>query len=76
MTLTPDNPTGYGYITASGQFMTEVLFGEGIVPIAEAIAVLKEHGYDGSYALEYNPHEDGWAETEACIAYMEGVLSR
>lgn len=74
VTLTPDNPTGYGYITASGNFMTEVLFGEGIVPIAEAIGVLKAHGYNGSYALEYNPHEDGWAETDACIAYMDNIL--
>ena len=72
--LTPDNPSGYGYPIRSGGYMTEVLFGEGIVPIAEAIAYLKEYGYDGPYSIEYNPHEEGSCETDACIAYMDRIL--
>lgn len=74
VTLTPDNPTGYGYMTRQNEYMTEVLFGQGIVPIAEAIQVLKAHGYDGYYSLEYNPHEEGSAEIDACIAYMDQIL--
>ena len=72
--LTPENELGYGYPIQSGGYMTEVLFGQGVVPIAEAIAYLKDFGYEGPYSIEYNPREEGMGETDACIAHLNEIL--
>ena len=43
---------GGGLSTLDGKYMHEVPLGQGDVPFAQAVALLRESGYDGYYALE------------------------
>ncbi len=50
--LTDDNPTGSGLKTLDGRYKHEVRLGTGEVPFHEAVAVLRDAGYQGYYTLE------------------------
>lgn len=50
--LTDDDPTGTGLKTLDGRYKHEVRLGTGEVPFGEAVAVLREVGYQGYYTVE------------------------
>jgi len=52
--LKQENPDGSGLKTLDGKFMFDSKTGAGIVPIKEAIHLLKQAGYDGYYGLEFS----------------------
>lgn len=69
-----ENETGKGFTTINGKFMTRAPLGEGCVPFEEAVALLKQAGYDGYYSLEDSARSDDSPEVDRMLAFIENLL--
>lgn len=53
-----DYPISGAFMTRNGRYFKGCVIGEGCVPVARCIAILKNAGYDGFLSLEYEGTED------------------
>ena len=53
-----DEPTEGFFMTRDARYCCGAVFGEGVVPVKRCFAILKNAGYDGWVALEYEGKED------------------
>ena len=56
--LSDSNDGNDGFSTLNGKYMFEADLGKGDAKAEEAVELLKEHGYNGFYALEIGAEED------------------
>ena len=54
----PGNEPDWAQQTRSGSYLRETVIGHGCIDLASCLAVLREAGYDGIFALENNHPED------------------
>ena len=69
-----DTNDGNGFTTLSGKFFYEAQMGKGVVKTKEAIAILKNAGYDGYYGLEFGASEDSSSLMTDSIKFIETCM--
>ena len=59
-----------GSLKIDGKCADSVTIGSGIIPVATAISILKEYGYDGGLSVELNSSENVMKSLEASVKYL------
>lgn len=74
ITLTDTDVFGNGILTTTDKYMNQVPIGQGIVPLRECIALLKESGFDGWYSIEYTAPRDDTDEIDKALQLVSDCL--
>ncbi len=67
---------GTGLDTLDGKYMYEAPVGDGIVSIADGIAILEKCGYKGSYGIEYSAKDDDSKDINTAIELIENAMNK
>jgi len=76
VTITDRPVSEYSFKTLTGEFMTEVIFGDGDVKIKEAIDLLNKKGYNGCYAIEYGVKDDNSSSIDKSLSLINSCISK
>jgi sugar phosphate isomerase/epimerase len=72
-----DDPlAGAAFPDQEGRLYLSVALGEGIVPLAEAVARLRALGYDGTLTVEYEGPDDPVDALRRSLAHLDRLLDR
>ena len=66
-----DADTPMALLTRQGHWIAEVEIGQGTVDFTQALALLRESGYNGYYALEYGAPEDDSDNIDLALRLIE-----
>lgn len=72
--LRDNNDSGGGLNTLNGKYMFDAKFGQGDVKVKEAVELLKKHGYNGYYSLEFGAGDGSCADMGASIDLIKSWL--
>ena len=70
------NPGNGWFQSRNGNYLRGTVAGHGVVPIAHALKVVKEAGYDGFVSYEFEGMEDNIPALEAAYEFISRVLPK
>lgn len=73
--ILPQERVGASWIGCDNQWFQACRFGEGIVPLVDAVNRLKQLEYDGLVSPEYEGPDDPFEVMEQCIAYSRKLVA-
>ena len=61
--------------TTNGNYIVGAILGEGVVPVASCMLVLKRAGYDGFVTVEFEGREDSITGIKKGLRVLKNILS-